>query len=178
VRSKVLTAVREVRLVSSLSRFFALLAIISGGANCFAQVTSRGASVTLKASVQESFSAQHLVVPLTEEFSGAGKRVPRALLVSIGWNLRPGHPFQIASAVERRQGDEVSLARQGPMSLRQLEISSHVHSFMPDSEGHLTFLGASGRGKEDAAGVAVFMLLLPPPQESDDLTLRISIISL
>jgi hypothetical protein len=42
----------------------------------------------------------------------------------------------------------------------------------------LAFLGASGTIDEDAAGRAVLMMLLPTPLEGEELTVRISVISL
>ena len=161
-----------------LYRPFLLLAVLSWGSVGLAQVRSGTASVTLRARVEESLSLQHVSVPLGQAVADDQELAPRALVVSLGWTLRPGRRFQIASQTERRVGDEFSISRHGPMSLRQLEISSHAFSFMPSPMGQLALLGASGKGEEDAAGRAVFMMLLPTPLEGEDLTVRISIIAL
>lgn len=168
----------EVRQLSKLAKPFALLAVLLWVAPGFAQVSSGAASVTLRATVEESFSAQPVLVPFAQPFVENGEPAPLALVVSLGWTLRPGRHFQIASATERRVGHEFSSSHDGPMSLRQLEISSHAFSFMPSPEGQLVLLEATGKGEEDAVGRAAFMMVLPTPLGGEDLTVRISIISL
>ena len=162
----------------TLYRPFLVLAVLSWATAGLAQVRSGTASVTLRATVEESFSAQHILVPLAQPYVENREPAPPALVVSLAWNLRSGRQFQIASTEERRVGDEFTSSQHGPMSLRQLDVSSHVFSFMPSPEGKLLLLGASGKGEEDAVGGAVFMMVLPTPVEGEDLTVRISIISL
>ena len=161
-----------------LYRPFLLLAVLSWGSVGLAQVRSGTASVTLRARVEESLSLQHVSLPLAQAVGEDQEPAPRALVVSLGWALRPGLSFQIASQTERRVGDEFTISRHGPMSLRQLEISSHAFSFMPSPTGQLALLGTSGTIDEDAAGRAVLMMLLPTPLEGEELTVRISIIAL
>ena len=161
-----------------LYRPFLFLAVLSWGSVGLAQIRSGTASVTLRARVEESLSLQHVSVPLAQAVAEDQELAPRALVVSLRWALRPGRRFQLASQTERRVGDEVTISRHGPMSLRQLEISSYSFSSMPSPTGQLALLGTSGTIDEDAAGRAVLMMLLPTPLEGEELTVRISIISL
>ena len=169
-----MSATREPRRLLQLSTRIALLFCLLHALPAFAQLSSPAASVTLVATVQESVTIQHLVIPSAQPASDNQVAPPEGLLVFLQWRFDQGKSIQMKCALnpDHASGPDSSPAHFASFS--KLASASAALAFQSQAQLKTMAPGLVAAPEQTPVGSASFLLGVNPPN-SDVHILRISL---
>lgn len=161
----------------ALASVLVLLAGIILTTPASAQVNSRGGSVTLVATIQESVTVRYMPVPLVHSFAEGQAAPVEGLYVFLAWRLQPGQTVQVQPRVEGNEKSRSLLTASRFASMKQLKLESYVMAFHAPTTGPV-LLGAVTEGEEKPLGRAALLLGAARTDSSNRSVVRITVAAL
>jgi hypothetical protein len=150
-----------------------LLAVVLFSPHASAQVRSNGASVTLVARMEESFTVRFAESPVDQDLTANASKLPKAIQVFLRWHLRGATSFKIAPAVDPGTATQPSAPQLATLS--ELAASSQVFGFLPSPHGLTRVLGTWGDSEEKPVGTAAIVLVFPARSDPEAPAYRFSV---
>jgi hypothetical protein len=140
-----------------------------------AQVSSRAASVTLVAHVEESVSVRAYAISMAEAYGDSAQPNLVALHVLLDWRLQGARIYRVGYGLEEDDGSSRDAQHRGFFSLHQLEAKAAAFAFMSSRSDQPAVLGVWGNTNPDQTGQASFLLAMPSSGDATTGTVRITI---
>ena len=167
-------ATREPRRLLRLSSRIALPLCLITALPVFAQLNSPAASVTLVATVQESVTIQHLVLPRAQPDVNDDSPPPEGLLVFLQWRFEQGKGVQMKYTLNPDQENASDSSPARFASLSKLASAAAGFAFQSQAQIKTMALGLVPEPEQTQVGSASFLVGVNRPN-SDVYTVRISL---